>query len=108
MPPVPCLVHMDRNQLETCILNIVINARDAMPSGGLLTIKADLVDGVPATRHHGPARGPHVAISISDTGSGIVPDALARVFEHFFPTKAPGHGSGQIGRAHVGTQAPKA
>src|SRR3546814_7162583 len=75
MPPVPCLVHMDRNQLETCILNIVINARDAMPSGGLLTIKADLVDGVPATRHHGPARGPPVAISISDTGSGIVPDA---------------------------------
>ncbi|WP_242697628.1 ATP-binding protein [Bordetella petrii] len=94
LPPDPCCVHVDRNQLETCILNIVINARDAMPSGGTLTIAVTCVDETPPTRHHGAVHGPHVAISIADTGSGIAPNVVDRVFEPFFTTKAPGHGTG--------------
>ncbi len=94
LAPTPCYVHVDRNQLETCILNIIINARDAMPAGGTLTITVSAVDTVPATRHHGPAHRPHVAITIADTGLGIAPEVIDRVFEPFFTTKEPGRGTG--------------
>src|SRR5690606_37814891 len=77
-----------------CILNIIINARDAMPAGGTLTITVSAVDTVPATRHHGPAHRPHVAITIADTGLGIAPEVIDRVFEPFFTTKEPGRGTG--------------
>jgi len=94
MAAAPCLVHVDRNQLETCILNIIINARDAMPSGGSLTLAVASVDGVPAGRHRAAVPGPHVAIAIADTGAGIASDVIDRVFEPFFTTKGPGHGTG--------------
>lgn len=94
IPSTPCTVRADRNQLETCILNIIFNARDAMPSGGSLLIAMTTVNAVSATQHHGRISGPHVEISITDTGSGIAPDIVDRVFEPFFTTKAPGHGTG--------------
>lgn len=62
--------------------------------GGTLTIAVTCVDETPPTRHHGAVHGPHVAISIADTGSGIAPNVVDRVFEPFFTTKAPGHGTG--------------
>jgi signal transduction histidine kinase len=73
--------HVDPTQLETALLNLAVNARDAMPGGGVLTI---------ATRHEGA----HVVIAVSDTGVGMTPEVRARVFEPFFTTKEVGKGSG--------------
>jgi signal transduction histidine kinase/CheY-like chemotaxis protein len=81
-----CPIEADPTQLEAAILNVCVNARDAMPEGGTLTIAtADrrLPDGRPA-----------VALSVADTGSGIEPELLARVFEPFFTTKSVGKGTG--------------
>ena len=73
--------HVDPTQLETALLNLAVNARDAMPDGGGLTI---------ATRREGA----HVLIAVSDTGVGMPPEVRARVFEPFFTTKEVGKGSG--------------
>ena len=94
LPSDACFVRADPNQLETCLLNIAINARDAMESGGLLKIHVKQVEAVPAIRLGGPAHGAHIAVSITDSGSGIAPDVLDRIFEPFFTTKQVGHGTG--------------
>ena len=82
-------VEVDPAQFELAILNIAVNARDAMPSGGVITISADNrragEDGLP---------GEHVRVAVADTGEGMSPEVLARVFEPFFTTKAVGRGSG--------------
>ncbi|MDO9713012.1 PAS domain S-box protein [Paracraurococcus lichenis] len=86
----------DPNQLESALLNLAINARDAMPDGGHLTIKAvneSLRDGS-AARLHGLEPGEYVMVSVTDTGSGMSPDVLERVFEPFFTTKPLGQGTG--------------
>jgi signal transduction histidine kinase/CheY-like chemotaxis protein len=82
-----CLVDADRVQLESAILNIAVNARDAMPDGGRLTIRTGLA---PEDWGFGPA----VTIAIADTGTGIEPDTLSRIFEPFFTTKGVGRGTG--------------
>ncbi|WP_315764190.1 PAS domain S-box protein [Sphingomonas sp. Y38-1Y] len=87
-------VEVDPNQLETAILNLVVNARDAMPDGGTLTIAARNVDRVPAVRGHAAASGRFVAIEVADTGGGIDAETLSRVFEPFFTTKAINKGTG--------------
>ncbi|PZQ49922.1 MAG: hybrid sensor histidine kinase/response regulator [Rhodovulum sulfidophilum] len=79
-------LHIDRAQLETALLNLCLNARDAMPDGGDIRIE---VDYPPAT-----ARGRFVRLAVSDTGPGIDPAARARIFEPFFTTKEPGKGTG--------------
>jgi signal transduction histidine kinase/ActR/RegA family two-component response regulator len=79
----------DANQLELAILNLVINARDAMPDGGVLTISSRLQ----AARHN-LAPGHYVVVAISDTGTGIAPHLLEKVFEPFFTTKPTGKGTG--------------
>ena len=85
----------DRTQLELVILNLAINARDAMPRGGLLRIETDALDvEAPAQRPSDPPPGRHVRISVIDEGGGMAPELLARVFEPFFTTKGPGAGSG--------------
>ena len=82
---------VDPGQIEAAVINLAINARDAMPDGGVLTI---------ATRNvthdvGGPmAAGEYVAIRVTDTGTGMAPEVAARVFEPFFTTKGPGRGSG--------------
>ena len=88
-------VFVDRSELETTMLNLAINARDAMPRGGQLTIEAqnvefDAHDGAPPELKPGS----YVAIAVSDTGSGMSRETLERVFEPFFTTKEPGRGTG--------------
>lgn len=87
-------IEVDPNQFETAILNMAINARDAMPSGGRLRIVARNVDHVPAVRGHAAAEGEFVAISIEDSGTGIEPATLSRIFEPFFTTKPVDKGTG--------------
>ncbi|MFL5252937.1 MAG: response regulator [Rhodopila sp.] len=85
----------DRGQLETVLVNLATNARDAMPSGGVLTFSARSVT-VPAGESHpaGLTAGAYVRISVADTGSGMNTAVLARVTEPFFTTKEPGKGTG--------------
>jgi nitrogen-specific signal transduction histidine kinase/ActR/RegA family two-component response regulator len=88
--------NIDRGQFETAILNLSVNARDAMPSGGTVTIETanatldeDYVAINPSAR-----LGEYVCVAVSDTGSGMSPDVLSRVFEPFFTTKEVGKGTG--------------
>ncbi|OZI37014.1 hypothetical protein CAL29_00810 [Bordetella genomosp. 10] len=87
-------IRADPSQFETAVLNMVINARDAMPRGGMLRIAARNTDELPAVRNHAGARGAFVAVSVSDTGSGIPPELLSRIFEPFFTTKTVNRGTG--------------
>ncbi len=91
-----CFVHGDPGQLEQALLNFCINARDAMPEGGTLTLEAapvTLGPGEMALPLQCPP-GPYVRITIKDTGSGMTPQVQARIFEPFFTTKGPGKGTG--------------
>jgi CheY-like chemotaxis protein len=90
----PILV--DGSQLEAALVNIAINARDAMPEGGTLIIETRnmQLDADYAAHHLEVTPGDYIAIEITDTGTGIPPDVLARVFEPFFTTKEPGKGTG--------------
>jgi PAS domain S-box-containing protein len=87
----------DANQLESAILNLAINARDAMPEGGRLTIETGnaFLDEADARSQGGEVRpGQYVMISITDTGTGMTPEVMARVFDPFFTTKPMGQGTG--------------
>ena len=87
--------HVDAAQLETALLNLAVNARDAMPQGGRLLIRTRLLDrpvGVRAPALDGP--GPWIDVEVTDTGVGIPSTALERIFEPFFTTKDVGKGSG--------------
>lgn len=92
----------DANQLENAVINLCINARDAMPEGGRLTIETanTYLDDEYAKRFGDVSPGQYVAICVSDTGTGISTEVMERVFEPFFTTKAAGEGSG-LGLAMV-------
>lgn len=88
--------NVDAHNMENALLNLAINARDAMSRQGKLTIHAKNVDlsDPDAYRRPGLDRGQYVALAIQDTGTGIAPEVLERIFEPFFTTKADGHGTG--------------
>jgi two-component system cell cycle sensor histidine kinase/response regulator CckA len=94
-PGLPAIVG-DPGQIEQVILNLAVNARDAMPHGGSLWIDVRavaLLDDFVAT-HVGTKPGPHVLLSIRDTGEGMSPEIISRIFEPFFTTKEPEKGTG--------------
>jgi signal transduction histidine kinase len=85
----------DATQLELIILNLAINARDAMPEGGVLSVAtANIHRADPAERPEAPPPGDYVMIEVADTGAGMTPEVMSRVFEPFFTTKEVGRGSG--------------
>lgn len=86
----------DPTQLHQIFLNLCINARDAMPQGGELCLAAENVevDDAHAGRHPGVAAGPHVLLTVADSGTGIPPEALDKIFDPFFTTKGVGAGTG--------------
>jgi PAS domain S-box-containing protein len=93
IPPDLWSVRVDPNEFELALVNVVINARDAMPKGGVITLSAEnvvLPDGS-GTRD---LKGDFIAITMADTGSGIPPDIVGRIFDPFFTTKQIGKGTG--------------
>jgi PAS domain S-box-containing protein len=89
-----CFVEADVTQFETALVNMAVNARDAMDGEGTLTVHVDARAGMPSIRGHAGGPGKFVAVSISDTGSGIPVDKLGQIFEPFFTTKEVGKGTG--------------
>jgi len=95
LSPTTGRTYCDANQLENAILNLAINARDAMPKGGRLTIRTDwrALDEA-AARLEGTPPGPYVALVVTDEGTGMTPEVLAQAFDPFFTTKPLGEGTG--------------
>jgi PAS domain S-box-containing protein len=100
-PDLPC-IKADRGQVEQVIVNLAVNAQDAMPDGGTLKIDAaaTVLDERYASTHLNVVPGPYVVLTVADTGTGMTPDVLAHLFEPFFTTKPMGKGTG-LGLATV-------
>ncbi|HYR68660.1 MAG TPA: ATP-binding protein, partial [Candidatus Dormibacteraeota bacterium] len=95
-------VRIDPTQLEQVIVNLVVNARDAMPEGGVISIQTDSLELAAAQdqANFGLDSGSYVRLRVGDTGGGIAPEVMQHIFEPFFTTKAPGRGTG-LGLATV-------
>src|SRR5208283_2921161 len=118
--PSPAIVEADVGMMEQVLLNLAVNARDAMPKGGKLSVRISIVDLNEAhVQHHPEARvGRFVCVSKTDTGCGIPPENLQRIFEPFFTTKEIGKGTGlglatvygivKQHRGWIGSKAPSA
>ncbi len=89
-------IYGDATQLHQVLMNLCVNARDAMPNGGKLTIKAEnvLLNGNGARVHLEAGTGPHVVLSVADTGTGIPREIIDKIFDPFFTTKEVGKGTG--------------
>ena len=89
-------IHVDANQLENSIINLAVNARDAMPDGGRITIETSNshLDEEYAAQNPGTAAGQYVLVAVTDTGAGMSPEVVAKAFDPFFTTKGVGKGTG--------------
>ncbi|MDP4025393.1 response regulator [Methylobacterium sp. NEAU 140] len=93
-PPEPCYIRADLSQFETALINMAVNARDAMSGEGALTLKLVAGRPMPRIRGHAGSQSAFAAVSLTDTGAGIAPEVLPRIFEPFFTTKEIGKGTG--------------
>ena len=94
-PEYPCLVIADIAELEQMLMNLAINARDAMPCGGQIEIKVDTIELLePGSLGSDLGPGPYARIDVRDNGSGMPPEVAAKAFEPFFTTKETGRGAG--------------
>jgi signal transduction histidine kinase len=102
LDPELALISADPGQLEQVLINLAVNARDAMPGGGALTITTDnaRLSDEHGERHLGAAPGKYVMLAVTDTGSGMTKEVQQRLFEPFYTTKGPGKGTG-LGLATV-------
>ena len=91
VPDEPCFVHADPSQFDTALVNMAVNARDAMEGQGRLTIDVHAVEGIARLAIRS---GTYVAVSLTDTGGGIEPGEIHRIFEPFYTTKGVGQGTG--------------
>lgn len=94
LPGQPCYIRADSSQFETALINIALNARDAMNGQGSLTLRLDADQALPSIRGDAGSRQAFIAISLTDTGSGIPGETFERIFEPFFTTKEVGKGTG--------------
>ena len=94
LPDLPCFVEADISQFETAIVNMAVNARDAMDGQGSLTLRLEGGQPMPAIRGHAGAKGPFAVVSLIDTGAGIAPEQVSHIFEPFYTTKEVGKGTG--------------
>jgi signal transduction histidine kinase/ActR/RegA family two-component response regulator len=89
-----CVVEADISQFETTLINLAVNARDAMDGEGTLAISIAATEAIPALRGHSASEGDFVTVAVTDGGAGISEDDLVRIFEPFFTTKEVGRGTG--------------
>ncbi|WP_217431022.1 PAS domain-containing protein [Sphingomonas bacterium] len=94
LPDEPCFIEVDPSQFDTALVNMVVNARDAMDGEGRIAIAVRAARTIPALRAHPAENGDFIAVSIADTGSGIAADQIDRIFEPFYTTKGVGQGTG--------------
>ena len=94
VPTAACHVFADPTQFDTALINMAVNARDAMDGEGTLTLRLECRRGLPEIRGHAGTRGPFVAVSVIDQGTGIPLATLPHIFEPFFTTKGIGKGTG--------------
>ncbi len=94
LPGQPCFIRADLSQLETALINMAINARDAMGGEGQLTVRLTCNQRMPSATETASETGLLAAIAVTDTGAGISPHVLGRIFEPFFTTKEAGQGTG--------------
>ncbi|GEL42839.1 MULTISPECIES: ATP-binding protein [Methylobacteriaceae] len=94
VPEAPCHIEADTSQFETALVNLAVNARDAMDGEGRLTLRVHCGTVLPAIRGHAAPGGSFVSVTVTDTGCGIPPDRIGRIFEPFYTTKEVGKGTG--------------
>ncbi|CAN5519953.1 hypothetical protein BH18VER1_BH18VER1_01850 [soil metagenome] len=95
VPPNVLLINADRSQVHQVLLNLCVNARDAMPAGGTISLATSVVSGPKVAGHfNGAEADEYVRIQVCDTGSGMTPEVRSRIFEPFFTTKERGKGTG--------------
>lgn len=101
LSPAPVRITAEASELERILLNLALNAADAMADDGVLTIETAVVQGRLSGESEGPRRGPYGRLTVTDTGAGMTPEIKNRIFDPFFTTKEKGTGLGLSSVAHT-------